>query len=75
MFFVGLSPEYGLYSGLTDGVIYSIFGSCKDVNIGPTSILALMIQPHVSKMGPDAAILITFLAGVIIFVSSLLHLG
>lgn len=55
--------------------MYAIFGSCKDVNIGPTAILALMIQSSVENMGPDMAVLITFLAGCIIFILGLLHLG
>lgn len=71
----GLTPEYGLYCGFMGGFIYAIFGSCKDVNIGPTSIMALMLQDHVSRMGPDMAIIITFLAGIIIFILALLNLG
>nr|CAH7721952.1 unnamed protein product [Callosobruchus chinensis] len=46
--------------------MYFILGSTKDINIGPTAIMALMIQPHVSKMGPAGAILITFLSGFIV---------
>jgi sodium-independent sulfate anion transporter 11 len=71
----GLPPEYGLYSGLIDGFIYAIFGGCKDLNIGPTSILSLMLQPHVTQMGADAAVLMTFLSGIIIFVLGVLQLG
>ncbi|KAJ3644902.1 hypothetical protein Zmor_022601 [Zophobas morio] len=71
----GLTPEYGLYCGFMGGFVYAIFGSCKDVNIGPTSIMALMLQEHVSKMGPDMAVIITFLAGIIIFVLGSLNLG
>ncbi|KAF5289752.1 hypothetical protein FQA39_LY03669 [Lamprigera yunnana] len=71
----GLEPQYGLYSGLLDCVVYFVFGTCKDINIGPTAIMALMIQPHVEKMGPDMAVLITFISGCIIFLFGLLHLG
>lgn len=71
----GLPPQYGLYSGLLDCVVYFIFGTCKDINIGPTAIMSLMVQPHVEKMGPDMAVLITFLSGCIIFIFGLLHLG
>ncbi|XP_015838375.2 sodium-independent sulfate anion transporter isoform X2 [Tribolium castaneum] len=71
----GLSPEYGLYCGFMGGFIYALFGSCKDVNIGPTSIMALMLQDHISALGPDMAITITFLAGIIIFILGLLNLG
>jgi sodium-independent sulfate anion transporter 11 len=71
----GLPPEYGLYSGLVDGFIYAIFGTCKDLNIGPSSLLSLMLQPHVTKLGPDAAVLMTFLSGVIIFSLGVIRLG
>jgi sodium-independent sulfate anion transporter 11 len=60
---------------LIDGFIYAIFGGCKDLNIGPTSILSLMLQPHVTQMGADAAVLMTFLSGIIIFVLGVLQLG
>lgn len=55
--------------------MYTVFGSCKDVNIGPTAIMALMTQPHVEKLGPDMAVLLSFLSGCIIFVLGLLQLG
>lgn len=73
--FSGLPSQYGLYSGFMGCFIYFILGSCKDINIGPTAIMALMIQPHVTNLGPAGAILITFLSGCIIFICGLLHLG
>lgn len=73
--FLGLDPQYGLYSGIMGPFVYAFLGSCKDLTIGPTAILALMIQPYVSDYGPDMAVLITFLAGCIIFILGILHLG
>lgn len=73
--FLGVDPQYGLYSGIVGPFIYALLGSCKDVAIGPTAVLALMVQPYVSDYGPDMAVLITFLAGCIIFVFGILHLG
>lgn len=55
--------------------MYAILGSCKDVNIGPTAILSLMILPYVEALGPDMAVLITFLSGCIIFLLGALQLG
>ncbi|XP_057659501.1 sodium-independent sulfate anion transporter isoform X9 [Diorhabda carinulata] len=55
--------------------MYFMLGSCKDINIGPTAIMALMIQPYVSSMGIAGGILITFLSGCLIFLCGLLHLG
>nr|CAI5829139.1 unnamed protein product [Callosobruchus analis] len=55
----GLPSHYGLYSGFMGCFMYFILGSTKDINIGPTAIMALMIQPHVAKMGPAGAILVS----------------
>ncbi|KAJ8967603.1 hypothetical protein NQ314_002721 [Rhamnusium bicolor] len=55
--------------------VYFILGSCKDINIGPTAIMSIMIQPYVAILGPAGSVLICFLSGCIIFVLGLLHLG
>lgn len=52
-----------------------MFGSCKDITIGVTGIMALMIYPAVANFGVDFAILGTFLIGCIIFLLGLLNLG
>ncbi|EFA07912.1 Sodium-independent sulfate anion transporter-like Protein [Tribolium castaneum] len=71
----GLTPEYGLYAAFMGGFTYALFGSNKDINIGPTSILCLLIQPYVRKFGPDVAVLACFLSGVLIFLLGVLQLG
>lgn len=73
--FPGLPSQYGLYSGFMGGMVYVILGSCKDLNVGPTAIMALMIQPHVLALGPAAAVLSSFLAGCIIFLCGTFRLG
>lgn len=55
--------------------MYIILGSCKSVNIGPTAIMALMIQPYVEKYGPSASALLTFFTGCIILILGMLNLG
>lgn len=52
-----------------------IFGTSKDINIGPTAIMSLMIQNYTGKFGPDIAVLLCFLSGCVIFLFGLLHLG
>lgn len=71
----GLPSQYGLYSGLMDGLMYFFFGGCKDINVGPTAILALFVQPFVTTMGPAGAVLMTFISGTLIFIAGILHLG
>ena len=56
--------------------VYIFFGSCKDIVIGPTAIMAIMTQPSVVEGdNPDIAVLLTFLTGCIIVVVSFLRLG
>lgn len=54
--------------------VYLIFGSIKDITIGPTAIMALMVQRYV-KSSPDFAVLATFLSGVVTFILGILNLG
>lgn len=70
-----LAPQYGLYSAFMGCFVYFVFGSCKDVSIGPTAIMSLMVQVHVSNLGPAFAILSAFLAGCTILLLGLLNLG
>lgn len=55
--------------------MYAIFGSCKDVTIGPTAIMSLMIHSAVVNLNVDFAILGTFLSGCVIFLLGFLNLG
>ncbi|KAG5673064.1 hypothetical protein PVAND_003139 [Polypedilum vanderplanki] len=71
----GLPPQYGLYSSFMGCLVYTIFGSCKDITIGPTAIMSLMIYSAVVHLSVDFAILGTFLSGWIIFLFGVLNLG
>ncbi|KAM7345057.1 sodium-independent sulfate anion transporter isoform 2-T2 [Cochliomyia hominivorax] len=70
----GLEPQYGLYSAFMGSFMYIIFGSCKDVTIATTAIMALMIHPY-AIISPAYAPLVSFFAGCIILVLGLLNLG
>lgn len=70
----GLEPQYGLYSAFMGCFIYCIFGSSKDITIGPTAIMALMTQIH-AQYGADYAVLLAFLSGIIILSFGILQLG
>ncbi|XP_037941938.1 sodium-independent sulfate anion transporter-like [Teleopsis dalmanni] len=70
----GLEPQYGLYSAFMGCFTYIIFGSCKDVTIATTAIMALMVNQY-AVISPDYAVLICFLAGCIILILGLLNLG
>lgn len=70
----GLPPQYGLYSAFMSSFVYIIFGTCKDITIGPTSIMALMIHSH-GILSPDFAVLASFLCGCFILLLGFLNLG
>jgi len=70
----GLHPQYGLYSAFMGCFVYCIFGSSKDITIGPTAIMALMTKEH-ANLGADYAVLLAFLSGLIILSFGILQLG
>ena len=46
----------------------------KDINVGPTAIMALMTA-KISHYGPEYAVLLTFFTGIVILVAGFLRLG
>ncbi|XP_029032154.1 sodium-independent sulfate anion transporter-like isoform X2 [Osmia bicornis bicornis] len=71
----GLPAQYGLYSSFMGCFVYVVFGSCKEITVGPTAIMALLSQSHVINLGADVAVLLCFLSGCVISIMGLLHLG
>lgn len=71
----GLPPNYGLYSAFMGCFIYMIFGSCKDITIGPTAIMAIMTHEYSGHGGADFAVLLCFLSGLIILAAGICNLG
>ncbi|XP_068153728.1 LOW QUALITY PROTEIN: sodium-independent sulfate anion transporter [Drosophila tropicalis] len=69
-----LPPVYGLYSAFIGGFVYILFGTCKDITVGPTAIMALMVRPYVTG-NPDYAVLLCFFSGCVILLLGLLNLG
>lgn len=71
----GLEPQYGLYSAFVGCFVYAIFGSCKDITIGPTALMALMTYQQIADRNTDYAILLCFLSGIVQLIMALLNLG
>ncbi|KAJ8667345.1 hypothetical protein QAD02_009007 [Eretmocerus hayati] len=71
----GLEPQYGLYSAFVGAIIYVVFGSCKDITIGPTALMALMTNQYVQGRSADFAILLAFLSGCMQLLMAALRLG
>ncbi|KYM86093.1 Sodium-independent sulfate anion transporter [Atta colombica] len=71
----GLEPQYGLYSAFMGAIVYVLFGSCKDITIGPTALMALMTHDYVQGKNADFAILLAFLSGCLQLLMACLRLG
>ncbi len=55
--------------------MYCIFGSCKDITIGPTALMSLMTYQQVVGRNADFAVLLCFTSGVVQLLMGLFHLG
>jgi high affinity sulfate transporter 1 len=52
----GLPPHYGIYCYLLGGLFYAVFGTSRQLAIGPTSAIALLVGATVAGMaGGDPA--------------------
>ncbi|XP_021952022.1 sodium-independent sulfate anion transporter isoform X2 [Folsomia candida] len=71
----GLTPEFGLYSSYVGCFLYVIFGSCRQVTIGPTAVMGLLTFETCGANFPLCAILTAFYSGFWELVMALLHLG
>ena len=78
----GLPPIYGLYCALAPQVVYAIFGSARQVAIGPVAMDSLIVATGVSTLalvGSDnyiaTAILLAFIVGTIQFLLGVFRLG
>ncbi|RWS27788.1 sodium-independent sulfate anion transporter-like protein [Leptotrombidium deliense] len=69
-----LPITYGLYSCIFGAFVYSIFGSCKDCNIGPTAIQAIFTGYYVAIGDVHFSALLSFIAGVLQIIVGLLSL-
>ena len=78
----GLPPIYGLYCALVPQIMYAIFGSSKQVAIGPVAMDSLIVATGVSTLalaGSESyisiAILLALMVGAIQFIMGVFSLG
>ncbi|MEM5370813.1 SulP family inorganic anion transporter [Paraburkholderia azotifigens] len=46
----GLPPQYGIYCYLAGGILYALFGSSRQLAIGPTSAISMLVGVTVADM-------------------------
>jgi sulfate permease, SulP family len=76
----GLPPVVGLYASILPAVLYAIFGTSRDLSVGPTSIAAIMVAAAVSGAGAGVdpvacALILSALSGMILLAMGILRLG
>ena len=79
----GLPPIYGLYASIAPLLLYAIFGTSRQLSVGPTAVVALLVAAGIQAIGRDlpAATVISLsisaalLAGIIQVVLGFLRLG
>ncbi|MFC7492617.1 MULTISPECIES: SulP family inorganic anion transporter [unclassified Nocardioides] len=70
----GIPLEHGLYAAAAGAVLYAVFGTCRQISMGPSSGLAAVAGGAVLAAGlTDSADVITLVAGITL-VSGLLFL-
>ena len=70
----GLPVQYGLYSAFMGCFIYAIFGTSKDITLGPTAVMSLLVRTYGDE-DPVQAVLLTLLSGCIQVAMGICKLG
>lgn len=70
----GLPIQYGLYTSYMGCFVYCVFGGSKDITLGPTAIMSLMVD-RFAKEQPLYAIALTLYCGIVQLLMGLLRLG
>nr|XP_039274511.1 sodium-independent sulfate anion transporter-like [Styela clava]XP_039274512.1 sodium-independent sulfate anion transporter-like [Styela clava] len=82
----GLELQYGLYSAFMGCFIYCLFGTSKDITLGPTAIMSILVAEYARDPWKEIddgdetsnvtlAILLTFTCGIIQVLMSIFRLG
>ena len=78
----GLPPEIGLYASILPLIVYAIFGTSKQLAVGPVAILSLMTAAAAGKIAAqgspeyiEAALILAFLSGAILVAMGLFRMG
>jgi sodium-independent sulfate anion transporter 11 len=80
-----LPVQYGLYTSFIGGLLYWIFGTSKDVTIGPVAVASIVTasivaelgeaHPHNTLAAPALAGIVAMLAGAAVAMIGILRLG
>ncbi|NQX86934.1 MAG: solute carrier family 26 protein [Flavobacteriaceae bacterium] len=78
----GLPPIYGLYTALIPQIIYAIFGTCRQLSVGPVAMDSLIVASGVAVLADigtenfiEFSILLAFMVGVLQLLFGVFRLG
>ncbi|KAL5569148.1 hypothetical protein UlMin_025723 [Ulmus minor] len=78
----GLQPIYGLYSGFVPLFVYAIFGSSRQLAVGPVALVSLLVSNVLGEivdssddLYTEMAILLALMVGILECIMGLLRLG
>lgn len=78
----GLPPEVGLYASILPLIVYAVFGSSRQLAVGPVAILSLMTAAAAGKIAAQgsaeyiqAAVILALLSGIILLMMGLFRMG
>lgn len=71
----GLSPVCGLYTAVVAGFVMAFFSGSRFPVSGPTGAFVVIIYNIVSRYGYEGLVLTTLMAGIMLIIFGLLHLG
>ena len=71
----GLPPQYGLYNAFAGSFLYCLLGSSKDVTLGPTAIMSLMVATYGRENDANFAMALSFFSGLIQLIMGMFSLG
>ncbi len=79
---MGVPPIYGLYACLIPLVIYALFGTSRQLSIGPVAVTAILVMSGVSQLATpftdtfvELVLFAGFLIGVLQVILSVLRMG
>jgi len=78
----GMPPIYGLYASIIPLIIYAIFGTSRQLAVGPVAMVAILISTGVGQLADlgsseyiGLTILLALMVGLIQFVMGIFRLG
>lgn len=71
----GVSPEKGIYSAIISGVIVTFLGGSRVQITGPTGAFIVITQSVIATYGTQGLIVATIMAGIILVLLGVFHLG